>query len=157
LREQLFVGGAETTFSRVNSMSREQEIFDDMEGLVLEDARKAYSEKVIEHFLNPRNVGVLENPDCFNAMSGICGDTIGIYVGLDDGVITRISFVTNGCGPTIACSSAITCMAMGRDIQDAMNITGQDLIEYLGGLPIDHTHCADLAANTLRSALAKVS
>lgn len=128
-----------------------------MEGLVLEQARKTYSEKVIDHFLNPRNWGTLENPDCFNAMSGICGDTIAIYVGLDDGAITRISVVTNGCGPTIACSSAITCMALGLKIHEAVKITGQDLIEYLGGMPVEHTHCADLAANTLRSALAKVT
>jgi nitrogen fixation protein NifU and related proteins len=136
--------------------SREKEIFDDMEGLVLEEARKTYSETVIDHFLNPRNVGVLENPDCFNVMSGICGDTIGIYVGMDNGAITRISFVTNGCGPTIACSSALTRMANGLNIRDAMKITGQDLMEYLGGMPAEHTHCADLAVNTLRSALAKV-
>jgi nitrogen fixation NifU-like protein len=136
-------------------MSREKEIFDDVEGLVLEDARKTYSEKVIDHFMNPRNLGVLEKHDCFNAMSGICGDTIGIYVGLDDGRIMRISFVTNGCGPTIACSSALTCMAKGLQIQEAMKITGGDLMRYLGGLPVEHTHCADLAVNTLRSALAK--
>jgi len=137
-------------------MSREQEIFDDVEGLVLEDARKTYSEKVIDHFMNPRNWGILENHDCFNAMSGMCGDTIGIYVGLDDTRISRIGFVTNGCGPTIACSSALTCMAKGLKIQDAIKITGQDLMEYLGGLPVENTHCADLAVNTLRSALAKV-
>jgi nitrogen fixation NifU-like protein len=136
-------------------MSREKEIFDDIEGLILADARKTYSDKVIEHFMNPRNVGALENPDCFNAMSGICGDTIGIYVGLDDGRIMRISFVTDGCGPTIACSSALTCMVNGLEIQQAMKITGKDLMEYLGGLPVEHTHCADLAVNTLRSALAK--
>jgi nitrogen fixation NifU-like protein len=136
-------------------MSREKEIFDDVEGLVLEDARKTYSEKVIDHFMNPRNLGALEKHDCFNAMSGICGDTIGIYVGLDDGRIMRISFVTNGCGPTIACSSALTCMAKGLQIQEAMKITGGDLMRYLGGLPVEHTHCADLAVNTLRSALAK--
>jgi nitrogen fixation NifU-like protein len=70
---------------------------------------------------------MLENHDCFNAMSGICGDTIGIYVGLDDDKITRIGFVTNGCGPTIACSSALTCMAKGLQIQEAMKITGGDL------------------------------
>jgi nitrogen fixation protein NifU and related proteins len=136
-------------------MSREKEVFDDIEGLVLEEARKSYSPKVIEHFINPRNVGSLENPDGFNAMSGICGDTIGIYVGIDDETITRISFVTNGCGPTIACSSALTCMANGLKIQEAMKISGKDLMEYLGGLPVEHTHCADLAVNTLRSALAK--
>ncbi|HTY22030.1 MAG TPA: iron-sulfur cluster assembly scaffold protein [Desulfomonilaceae bacterium] len=137
-------------------MSREQEVFDDMEGLVLEEARKTYSETVIDHFLNPRNVGELVNPDGFNMMSGICGDTIGIYVGLDDGTVSRISFVTNGCGPTIACSSALTCLAKGRKIDDAMKITSDELIVYLGGLPRENTHCADLAVNTLRSALAKV-
>ncbi len=110
-------------------MSREQEIFDDVEGLVLEDARKTYSEKVIDHFMNPRNWGILENHDCFNAMSGICGDTIGIYVGLDEERISRISFVTNGCGPTIACSSALTCMAKDLAFREAMKITGQDLIK----------------------------
>jgi nitrogen fixation protein NifU and related proteins len=136
-------------------MSRENEIFDDIEGMVLEDARKTFSQTVIDHFLNPRNLGVLEKPDCFNAMSGMCGDTIGIYVGLEERKIARISFVTNGCGPTIACSSALTSMAKGLRIQEAMKITGKDLIDYLGGLPLENTHCADLAVNTLRSALAK--
>jgi len=136
-------------------MSKEQEIFDDVEGLVLDDAKKTYSEQVIDHFLNPRNWGILEDHDCFNAMSGICGDTIGIYVGLDDSIITRIGFVTNGCGPTIACSSALTCMAKGLQIEEAMKITGPELIKYLGGLPLENTHCADLAVNNLRSALAK--
>jgi nitrogen fixation protein NifU and related proteins len=136
-------------------MSRENEVFEDIEGIVLEDARKTYSPTVIEHFLNPRNVGVLENADCFNAMSGICGDTIGIYVGLEEQTIADISFVTNGCGPTIACSSALTSMAKGLRIEEAMKITGKDLIDYLGGLPLENTHCADLAVNTLRSALAK--
>jgi nitrogen fixation protein NifU and related proteins len=142
-------------FNRNNYMTREQEIFDDVEGLVLEDARKTYSEKVIDHFMNPRNLGILENHDCFNAMSGMCGDTIGIYVGLDNDIITRIGFVTNGCGPTIACSSALTCMAKGLKIEEAMRISGPDLIKYLEGLPLENTHCADLAVNTLRSALAK--
>ena len=136
-------------------MNREEEVFDDIEGMILEDARKTYSQVVIEHFLNPRNAGVMEDADSFNAMSGICGDTIGIYVGLTDGTISRISFVTNGCGPTIACSSALTSMAKGLKVQEAMTITSKDLIDYLGGLPLENTHCADLAVNTLRSALAK--
>jgi nitrogen fixation protein NifU and related proteins len=136
-------------------MKREDEIFDDIEGMVLEDARKTYSQVVIEHFMNPRNAGTMEDPDGFNAMSGICGDTIGFFVGLTDDTITRISFVTNGCGPTIACSSALTSMAKGLKVQEAMTITSKDLIDYLGGLPLENTHCADLAVNTLRSALAK--
>lgn len=138
-------------------MTRENEVFDDIEEMILADARKTYSQTVIDHFLRPRNVGVLEDADCFNAMSGMCGDTIGIYVGLEGGRITRISFVTDGCGPTIACSSALTTMAKGLTIQEAVKIGGEDLIKYLGGLPLENTHCADLAVNTLRSALAKVS
>jgi nitrogen fixation protein NifU and related proteins len=137
-------------------MNREQEVFDDIDEMVLAEARKAYSPTVIEHFLNPKNVGELEKVDGFNVMTGICGDTIAIFVGVDDDVVTRISFMTNGCGPTIACSSALTCMAKGVKVADAMKITGKDLMDYLGGLPLDHTHCADLAVNTLRSALVKV-
>jgi len=136
-------------------MTTEDDVFDEIEGLVLADARKTFSEIVIDHFLHPRNVGVMEDADCFNAMSGICGDTIGIYVGLEDHRIARISFVTDGCGPTIACSSALTSMSEGLSIQEALKITGQDLIGRLGGLPVENTHCADLAVNTLRSALAK--
>jgi len=136
-------------------MSRENEVFEDIEGMILAEARKIYSAKVIDHFLNPRNIGALENADCFNALSGICGDTIGVYVGFDDGTIARISFITDGCGPTIACSSAVTCMAKGLKIEEAMRITAENLMEYLGGLPVEHTHCAHLAVNTLRSALSK--
>lgn len=138
-------------------MTDEKDVFDDLEGILVEEARAKYSSTVIDHFLNPRNLGIMESPDAFNAMSGICGDTIGIYVCVEDDKVSRISFVTNGCGPTVACSSAITCMAMGRTVQDAMKIAGKDLIEYLGGLPLENTHCADLAANTLRSTLAKIA
>lgn len=137
-------------------MTNEKQIFDELEGLVLEDAREKYSPKVIDHFMNPRNVGALEKPDCYTYMSGICGDTIGIYIGLDGDRIERIGFVTNGCGPTIACSSALTSMAKGLTIREAMKLTGKGLISYLDGLPVENTHCADLAVNTLRGALAKL-
>lgn len=137
-------------------MTSEKEMFDEFEEIALEEARKTYSERVIQHFLNPQNFGKMENPDCYTFMSGICGDTIGIYVGLRNGTIDRVSFVTDGCGPTIACSSALTCMAKGRKIDDARQITSDELIVYLGGLPRENTHCADLAVNTLRGALEKV-
>jgi nitrogen fixation protein NifU and related proteins len=138
-------------------MNDKMDLFDEVEGLVLEDAAKIFSPKVIEHFRNPQNYGQMEEADGYTYMSGICGDTIGIYVGLADGKIDRISFVTDGCGPTIACSSALTCLAKGLKVAEAMKLTGPDLIAYLGGLPIENTHCADLAVNTLRGALEKVS
>lgn len=137
-------------------MSDKMDIFDEVEGLVLEEAAKIFSPKVIEHFRNPQNYGEMDNADGYTYMSGICGDTIGMYVGLTDGKIERISFVTDGCGPTIACSSALTCMAKGLEVTQALKLTGPDLITYLGGLPIENTHCADLAVNTLKGALEKI-
>jgi nitrogen fixation protein NifU and related proteins len=133
----------------------ENKLFDESEGVGLEEAKKTYSPSVIDHFLNPRNQGALDDYDCYTYMSGICGDTVGIYIVLLGGRIDRIGFVTNGCGPTIACGSALTCLATGMAVQEAKEITGARLIEYLGGMPIEHTHCADLAVNTLRGALEK--
>lgn len=168
---------------------KETDVFEDIEGLVLEDARKLYSQTVIDHYMHPRNLEPLQSADCFTAMSGICGDTIGIFVKLANGDpdagkndrsnrpsdrsedesagissnecpfwdlrIERCTFVTDGCGPTIACGSALTCLAKGRTVREAMKLTSKDLIESLGGLPLENTHCADLAVNTLRGALAK--
>jgi nitrogen fixation NifU-like protein len=136
-------------------MTQESDLFDELEGLIVEDAKKIFSDTVIDHFMHPRNAGPMEDADCVQTMSGICGDTIGIYVSLNGGTVRRISFVTDGCGPTIACSSAVTCMAEGRPVDEAKKITGKDVIEFLGGLPVENTHCADLAANTLRGALEK--
>ncbi len=138
-------------------MTENTDIFDDVEGLILEDAAKLFSPIVIEHFKNPRNYGAIENADAYTFMSGICGDTIGIFLNANDGRVSKLGFVTNGCGPTIACASAITCMAEGKTVEEACKITGSDLIDYLGGLPKENTHCADLAANTLKGALEKVS
>lgn len=140
----------------IKTMTEDKDFFDELEELTLADARKMYSRKVIDHFMHPRNYGELENPDGYTFMSGICGDTIGIYVAMERGRIARASFVTNGCGPTIACGSALTSMAKGLTVSEASSITGGDLAEYLDGLPVENTHCADLAVNTLKGALAKI-
>lgn len=134
----------------------EDRIFDDLENIAVQEARKKYSETVIDHFLNPRNLGALENYDCYTYMSGMCGDTVGIYVGMNDDRIDRMGFVTDGCGPTIACASALTCIAKGMTATEAKEITAPKLMDFLGGLPVEHTHCADLAINTMRGALEKL-
>jgi nitrogen fixation NifU-like protein len=131
------------------------DIFDDLEGMIVEEAKKKYSDQVMDHFMNPRNNGPLESPDAFNAMTGICGDTIGFFVGIENGEISRIAWVSDGCGPTVACSSALSCMAQGKRVDDALEITSKELLEYLGGLPLENTHCADLAVNTLKSTIRK--
>jgi nitrogen fixation protein NifU and related proteins len=137
-------------------MNREKDVFDDIEGIILADARKVYSDTVIDHFLRPRNFGKLDAPDCSTYMSGICGDTIGMHLRVREGRIERAGFETDGCGPTIACGSALTCMIEGLTVQDARRLTGPQLAEYLGGLPVENTHCADLAVNTLKGALEKL-
>jgi nitrogen fixation NifU-like protein len=137
-------------------MSENDKWFDELEEMLVEEARKTYSPKVMDHFENPRNFGQMENADAFTMMSGICGDTIGIYIKLNNGEIAQASFITNGCGATIACASAVTTMAQGMPVKVASQLTGASLIDYLDGLPREHTHCADLAVNTLRGALEKL-
>jgi len=137
-------------------MNKDQDVFDELEGLIVAEAKKTYSSKVMDHFNNPRNLGEMPDADAFTAMSGMCGDTIAIFVGVEDDQIARTSFVTNGCGATVACASAVTCMVEGMSVDQAMSLSGKDLIDFLDGLPLENTHCADLAVNTLKGALAKV-
>jgi len=105
--------------------------------------------------MEPQNYGAIENPDASTIMSDICGDTIGIFLTVENERIHKIGFLTDGCGFTVACGSALTCMAQGRLVSEAVKITSQDLMQYLGGLPVENTHCADLAVNTFRGALEK--
>lgn len=124
-----------------------------IEEAVLEGLGRAIGEKVAEHALHPRNAGSLENPDGEATLSGICEDTIRIQLKLAYDRIIDIAFMTNGCAATIACSSMATELAKGATLREALSIDGKKVIQALGGLPIEHTHCADLAANTLKAAL----
>ncbi len=136
-------------------MSENMKIFDEVEEMITSAEKKQFSEKVIEHFHNPRNYGKLDNYDCYTYMTGICGDTVGFFLKLSEGKIERIGYETDGCGPTVACASALSCMAEGLSFAEAMSMQGKDLVDYLDGLPIENTHCADLAVNTLKGALEK--
>ncbi|TEB11264.1 iron-sulfur cluster assembly scaffold protein [Pelotomaculum propionicicum] len=112
-----------------------------------------YSETVIDHARNPRNVGNIPNCDGFGQCSGECGDTIGIWLSVKNERITRATFWTDGCGATIACGSMITELVTGRPVAEAKKINRDTLLHALGGLPEDHVHCAALAADTLAEAL----
>jgi nitrogen fixation NifU-like protein len=113
----------------------------------------AYSETVVDHASNPRNVGLIPNPDGQARITGPCGDTMEIWLRVVDGVIERASFWTDGCGTTIAAGSIVTELAKGKRAVEAFRITQQDMLEALGGLPDESVHCALLAANTLREAV----
>ncbi len=115
-----------------------------------------YSEKVLEHFKNPRNVGKIENPDG-NAMEGspACGDMVGVHIKVDPDTkrITDIKFESYGCASNIATGSIITELAKGKTIDEAKKINWKEASDALGGLPPIKTHCSVLAVEGLRSAI----
>ena len=126
---------------------------DELQELVLADARKLYSETVIDHAMDPRNVGTIEHADGFAEVTGPCGDTVSIWLKVSGSTIVNATFVTDGCGTTIASGSVVTEMARGRSIGEAQKIGQQDVLDALCGLPDESRHCALLAANALKAAI----
>jgi len=119
------------------------------------DVSSLYSEKVMDHFRNPRNVGELENPDGVGrAGNPICGDVMELQINVQDGIITDARFRTFGCGAAIATSSMATEMVKGKSITEALRITNKVVAEALDGLPAAKMHCSSLAEEALRTAIA---
>ena len=113
-----------------------------------------YSELVIEHFQNPRNVGVIEDADGVGKMgSPVCGDLMEIYIKVDNNHIADIKFRTFGCGAAIASSSIASEMIKGKSLAEAEALTDEDVAQALGGLPEKKMHCSNLAASTLHKAI----
>jgi nitrogen fixation NifU-like protein len=118
------------------------------------DVQSMYSEKVMEHFRNPRNVGDLENPDGTGHVGNpICGDIMELYIKVKDNIITDAKFKTFGCGAAIATSSMVTELVKGKSIEDALEISNRAVAEALGGLPPIKMHCSVLAEEALKSAI----
>ena len=127
--------------------------FDELQELVIADMRKVYSEISIDHAMNPRNVGSISGADGFGSVMGPCGDTMEIWLKIKNGVIVEDTFWTDGCGTSIASGSMITELAKGEKVTEALKISADDVLNALGGLPDESTHCALLAANPLAEAV----
>jgi len=113
-----------------------------------------YSDKVLDHFMKPRNVGTIENPDGYGKVGNpVCGDLMEMYIKVKDGKITDIKFKTFGCGSAIATSSMITEMVKGMEIEEALKVTRGDVADELDGLPPQKMHCSNLAADALHEAI----
>ncbi len=113
-----------------------------------------YSEKVMDHFRNPRNMGEMKNADAVGEVGNpVCGDLMYIYIKIKDDRINDISFQTFGCGAAIATSSMITELAKGKTLDEAMKITRDDIAGSLDGLPPIKMHCSNLASDGLRKAI----
>lgn len=113
-----------------------------------------YTEKVMEHFRKPRNMGEMPDADGVGTVGNpVCGDLMTIYIKVKDNRIADIKFKTFGCGAAIATSSMITELAKGKTLEEAMKITRSDVAESLGGLPPIKMHCSNLAADGLHAAI----
>ncbi len=113
-----------------------------------------YSEKVMEHFRHPRNVGEMENPDGTGRVGNpVCGDIMELYIKVQDGVIVDAKFQTFGCGAAIATSSMVTELVKGKTLDEALKISNKTVAEALDGLPANKLHCSVLAEEALQAAI----
>ncbi len=113
-----------------------------------------YSEKVMEHFMNPRNVGEIEDPDGIGEVGNpVCGDMMTFYIKVKDDRLEDVKFRTFGCGAAIAVSSMVSEMAMGKTLEEAMKITPRSVADELEGLPKQKLHCSNLGAQALNKAI----
>lgn len=114
-----------------------------------------YSEKVLDHFANPRNVGEIENADGVGEVGNAkCGDIMKMYLKIDNGIISDVKFKTFGCGAAIATSSMATELIKGKPIEDALKLTNKAVVEALDGLPAVKIHCSVLAEEAIKTAIA---
>ena len=114
-----------------------------------------YSDKVMDHFANPRNVGEIENANAVGEVGNAkCGDIMKIYMDIQDGIIKDVKFKTFGCGAAIATSSMATELVKGKKVEDALDITNKAVIEARDGLPAPKIHCSVLAEEAIKTAIA---
>lgn len=113
-----------------------------------------YSEKVMDHFMNPRNVGKIDNADGIGEVGNAkCGDIMKIYIKVDNDLISDVKFQTFGCGSAIASSSMATELIKGRPVSEALELTNKAVVEALEGLPAHKIHCSVLAEEAIKSAI----
>ncbi|MGL4404039.1 MAG: Fe-S cluster assembly scaffold protein NifU [Fusobacteriaceae bacterium] len=113
-----------------------------------------YTEKVMKHFMEPQNVGVMENPDGYGKVGNAsCGDIMEIFLKIENEVITDVKFRTFGCASAIASSSVSTELVLGKTVEEALKITNKAVVEELGGLPPVKMHCSVLAEEAIKLAI----
>ncbi|MBP2638426.1 MAG: nitrogen-fixing NifU domain protein [Firmicutes bacterium] len=112
-----------------------------------------YSEKVMEHFMMPQNVGFLLEPDGMGIAGESCSDNVKMYIQVRGGIITQIRFLVFGCCAAIACASMTTVLAQGKSIDNALQITEQEVVSALEGLPEEKQHCSNMGVAALKAAI----
>lgn len=136
-----------------NSATSFERMVEDLRQEIADREEALYSDVVLREARNPKNVGRIEDPDLHGLVHGWCGDTMEIFLRVEDETIEEAAFVTDGCGATLACGSMLTQMVTGMQLDKAEWVLPKDLINALQGLPEEHEHCAGLAISTLQNAL----
>ena len=126
---------------------------DQLQNDIYEAAKKDFGEKVFNRWREPLYMGILKNCDSRAKIKGTCGDSMEIFLKFGNNRVTNASFQTDGCASSVVCGSYAAEIAIGKDSDELMEITGDRLLEILGGLPEENEHCAYLAAESLHEAL----
>ena len=120
---------------------------------IYEETRKSYGPVAFERWLKPLYMAAMDNPDGYGRITGSCGDTMQIFLKFKNGRVKEATFQTNGCGSSVVCGSFAAELALGLDLDGLAEITGDTVLEILGGLPEEDRHCAFLAVETLQEAI----
>ena len=133
-----------------------KELDDFVEGLqneIFEETREAYGDVAFQRWLKPLYMGSLDNPDGYGCVKGSCGDTMQIFLKFENERVKDVSFLTDGCGSSAVCGSFAAEMALGKSPDEVLDITGEAILQKVGGLPEEDKHCAFLSAEALQEAL----
>jgi len=133
--------------------ARFERLVEDLQREIVEREREIYSAKVIEQAHHPSNIGRMSEPDAYGKVRSWCGDAMEFYLRLEGERVEEVKFMTDGCGPTIACGNTVASLAEGRMLEEANVIAAQEVIEALDGLPEESVHCAELAVMALQNAI----
>jgi len=131
--------------------------FDDLvlelQNQINEETKEIYGQKVFERWVHPLYLGTMDNPDGYGRVTGSCGDTMEIFLKFEKGRVKAAAFQTDGCGPSQVCGSFAAETALGKTPDELVEISGETILDILGGLPKENEHCAFLAAETLQEAV----
>jgi nitrogen fixation NifU-like protein len=118
-----------------------------------EETKEAYGQVAFERWLRPRHMGVMDHPDGYGHVAGSCGDRMEIFLRFEKDTVKEATFRTDGCGSSLVCGSFAAELALGKSPDELVEISGETILDMLGGLPEEDRHCALLAAETLQEAL----
>jgi nitrogen fixation NifU-like protein len=148
--------GQEVTMVEQGEYDRWERVVAELQREIEEKERALYSAKVLQQARNPQYLARMEAPDAQAVVTGWCGDTMEIYLRLNGTAIQGATFMTDGCSPSVACGNMLATMVQAMTLDEATEVQPEDLILALDGLPEENSHCAQLAVDTLRQAIANI-